>query len=249
MRMVAAVVSAGLLVGTGLSGNHQNPRSNVGVGSAPQSVQSVLARAADSVGGAKRLQAIDRLRISVVEKQSRPPISPRSRILKLWLPDRFQNSLPGLVTHTLHGTRLTFDRDVSPEIRGNAERSIPGMFRRVALTFLLRAPGLGRPRLAGDATIEGMSGTVVEFPTPGGSPMKMLFAKDSGQPLAVIIPVRAMGSAEVYPDQVWRLEDYRAVGGVRFPYRLTILHPENLLITEVQQIDVNPPFTAKDFGQ
>ncbi|MCR4373429.1 MAG: hypothetical protein NUW22_01110, partial [Acidobacteria bacterium] len=101
----------------------------------------------------------------------------------------------------------------------------------------------------GDATIGGMSGTVVEFPTPGGSPMKLLFAKDSGQPLAVIVPVRATGSAEKFPDQVWRLEDYRAVGGVKFPYRLTILHPKNLQITEVQQIDVNPPFTVKDFGQ
>jgi hypothetical protein len=61
--------------------------------------------------------------------------------------------------------------------------------------------------------------------------------------------VRATGSTEAFPDQVWRIEDYRTVGGVRFPHRLTILHPENLQITEVQQIDVNPPFTAKDFSQ
>jgi len=94
-----------------------------------------------------------------------------------------------------------------------------------------------------------MSGTVVEFPTADGTSMKMLFEKASGHPIAVIVPVRGMGSAEVFPDQVWRLEDYRAVGGVRFPYRLTILHPENPLITEVQQIDVNPPFTVKDFSQ
>jgi hypothetical protein len=56
-----------------------------------------------------------------------------------------------------------------------------------------------------------------------------------------------MGSNEPGPDQVWRLEDYRVVDGVRFPFRLAVVDPTNELITEVREIEVNPPFIPADF--
>jgi len=244
MRVVATVVCVGLLLVTGLNGNHS-------AGPAPQTAEAVLARAAESLGGAARLRAIDRLRIEVQQRQSMSPAPPRPRSYNLWLPDRFQNVVPGLVTHTLVGGKLTFSRDVSDEIRQNAEESIPAMFRVVSLQFLLRGPGLAAPRLVGDATIEGMTGTVVAFPRADGSgvPLRILFARDSGQPLAMVGSTRPFGSTDPPTDRVYRLDDYRAVDGVRFPHRITIVDPKNELITEVQRIVVNPPFTAKDFGQ
>jgi hypothetical protein len=212
-----------------------------------QAAEQLLQRAANALGGAARLRAIDRLQITAVERQSQRPDSARGRKFKLWLPDRFQSNVEGLVTHTLSGGRLTIDRELSPEMRRNAERSIPGMFRRVALAFLLRAPGLGDPRLHGEATIAGLKGSLLEFTATDGRNPKLLLAPNSAHPMALILPARAMDSTEQLPDQVWRLEDYRVVDGVRFPFRLTIVDPKNEIITEVQEIEVNPSFTPADF--
>jgi hypothetical protein len=218
-----------------------------GVDGGGQTAEQLLRRAGDALGGADRLLGVERLHIAAAEWRSSRPEAVLGRTYKLWLPDRFQNHVDGLVTHTLNGGRLTVDPDLPPERRRNAEQAIPGMFRRAALAFLLRAPGLGAPSLQGEATVAGLSGTLVEFPAPGGRNLKLLLSSASGQPLALVYPVRVMGSDEELPDQVWRLEDYRVVDGVRFPFRLTIVHPESELITEVREIKVNPPFTAADF--
>jgi hypothetical protein len=212
-----------------------------------QAAEQLLQRAGDTLGGAERLRAIDRLHITTVEWRNERPEAVRARTFKLWLPDRFQSHVDGVVTHTLNGDRLTFDREVPPELQRNAEKAIPAMFRRVALAFLLRAPGLGAPRLHGEATIAGLSGTLVEFAAADGRNLKLLLAPTTGHPLALVYPVRVIGSNEELPDQVWRLEDYRGVDGVRFPFRLTVVHPESELITEVREIKVNPPFTPADF--
>jgi hypothetical protein len=98
-----------------------------------------------------------------------------------------------------------------------------------------------------DRLIAGLKGTLVEFPAPDGRTLRLLLEPMSAHPLALIYSVRAAGSTEQGPDQVWRLEDYRLVDGVRFPFRLTIVHPQNEVVTEVQQIDVNPAFTPADF--
>jgi len=211
-----------------------------------QAAEQLLQRAADALGGAGRLRAIDRLHITAVERKSGPPEAATGRAFKLWLPDRFQSHVKGRVTHTLNGGHLTIDREVPPDVRRTAESAIPRMFRRVALTFLLRAPGLSAPRVRGEATIAGLRGTLVEFTGPDGSNLKLLLALTTAHPLAIVTPVRVVGSTEQVPDQVWRLEDYRVVDGVRFPFRLA-RHPKNELIMEVQQIEVNPQFTSADF--
>jgi hypothetical protein len=212
-----------------------------------QTAEQLLRRAGAALGGADRLLAVERLQIVTAQWGSRRPESVRGRTYKLWLPDRFQSHVDGLVTHTLNGGRLTVDPDLPPEGRRNAEQAIPRMFRRVALAFLLRAPGLGAPRSQGEARIAGLSGTLVEFPAADGRSLKLLLASTSGQPLALVYPVRVMGSDEELPDEVWRLEDYRVVDGVRFPFRLTIVRAESESITEVREIKVNPLFTPVDF--
>jgi hypothetical protein len=132
-------------------------------------------------------------------------------------------------------------------VQRTAEQSIPAMFRRVAVAFLLRAPDLSAPRLHGEATIAGLKGPLVEFTAPDGRTLKLLLAPTSAQPLALVFSVRAIGSNEPVPDLIWRLEDYRVVDGVRFPFRLTIVQSKNAMITEVQEIKVNPQFTSADF--
>jgi hypothetical protein len=220
-------------------------RSRVLAHEGSQAAEQLLQRAADALGGAGRLRAIDRLLITAVERQSLPPTSARGQTFKLWLPDRFQSQTAGLVTHTLNGGHLTIDREVAPDVRRTAESATQARFRLVALAFLLRAPGLSRPRVRGEATVDGLRGTLVEFTAPDGRTLKLLLAPASAHPLAIVYPVRVVGSNEQVPDRVWRLEDYRVVDGVRFPFRLTT-HPGEL-ITEVQKIDANPPFTSADF--
>lgn len=212
-----------------------------------QAAEQVLRRAGNQLGGADRLRAIDRLQITAMERESWRPQVPRGRSYKLWLPDRFQSHVDGIVTHTLNAGHLTIDPDFAPEVRGVAEKAIPATFRRVALAFLLRAPGLSAPRLRGEATIAGLSGIVVEFASAAsGGGLKLLLAQTSAHPVAVVFPVHLEGSTE-QREWIWRLEDYRVVDGVRFPFRLTIVRPGSEITTEVQQIDVNPRFAAADF--
>jgi hypothetical protein len=212
-----------------------------------ETAEELIKRAGDALGGAGRLGAIERLLVTATERQSSRPNPPRGRAFKIWLPERFQSQVQGLVTHTLNGGRLAVDRELPATMRSNAEQAVPATFRRVALAFLLRAPGLSAPRLAGEATIAGLTGSLVEFTSEDGRSLKLLLAPTSAHPLALIYSARAFGSTEQLPDQVWRLEDYRTVDGVRFPFKLTIAHPKNELITEVQEIQVNPAFTPADF--
>lgn len=245
MRTKVAAVLGILLVCGGLNASQKSTL-------VPQNAEEVLDRAYASVGGSSRLRAVDRLRISLDEKQTLQPDTARARVYKVWLPGRFQNILPGLVTHTLVDGKLSFDREVSAEVRSNAEQSIPGVFRFVTLTFLLRAPDLGPPKFVGAQTIDGLSGFVVEFPKTGrdeGRPIRMLFDKETGLPRAVITSSRPFGSTGQFVDQVRRLDDYREVGGVKFPHKITLQHPQNPIIAQIQKIEVNPTFTAKDFSR
>lgn len=244
IRRSAAVLAIALYVGP-MSG----VRATKDGDQVRPAAEQLLREAENALGGAEKLRAIDRLHITVVERQSwRSEAAPRGRSYKLWLPDRFQSRVEGFAAHTLMGGRLTLDRPVSPEARRSAENAIPATFRRVALAFLLRAPGLSAPRLQGEATIDGLKGTLVGFSTPDGRTLKLLLAQRSRHPLALIYPVLLAESNE-RPDRVWRLEDYREVNGVRFPFRLTIVRPTSEIVTEVQAIKVNPPFTPSDFAK
>jgi hypothetical protein len=212
-----------------------------------QSAEELLLRAGNALGGADKLRAVDRLHIVSSESQTRRPEAALARTFKLWLPDRFQSHVGGIVTHTLNGRHLAFDRVVPPTVQRNAELAIPALFRRVALAFLLRAPDLSPPQLEGAATIEGLSGTLVGFTAPDGRSLKLLLAPTTAHPLALVYSTRIMATNEPGPERVWRLEDYRVVDGVRFPFRLTVIDAKNQLITEVREIQVNPRFTPADF--
>lgn len=211
-----------------------------------QSAARWIERAGDFLGGAAKLKAVDRLHLTVTESQSQPPHMPRTRIFKLWLPDRFQSDTE-LYTHTLRGSSVHINREVPPEARTNAEEALPALFRRVAMAFLLRAPGLGAPRVEADARVGDLRGALVEFTAQDGRHLRLLLAHDTAAPLALVYSTRVLGTNESLPDQVWRLEDYREVDGLRFPFRLTLLHPRNLVITQVQRVEVNPRFADADF--
>jgi hypothetical protein len=212
-----------------------------------QAAGQLLQRAGNAVGGGERLRAIERLHITAVERQRWGQEVARGRSFKLWLPDRFQSHVEGFATHTLNGGRLTIDREVLPETRRSAEVAIPAMFRRVALAFVLRAPGMSVSRLHGETTIAGPRGILVEFTATDGRNLKLVLAATSAHPLAIIYPVRDSRSNQQLPDRVWRLEDYRVVDGIRFPFRLTLVRPGREIVTEVQEIKVNPSFTLADF--
>ncbi len=242
---VAAAVISCFAVATDPMEAHSGPPYGPVPGDSQDAVQWLM-RAGDALGGAARLRAVERLRIAAVESQSQPPNMPQTRTFKLWFPDRFQSET-ALVTHTLSGNRVHFNREVPVEAQEYAKEAIPATFRRVALAFLLRAPGLSAPRLQADATVAGLRGALVEFTAVDGRILKLLLAHRTAEPLALVYAPRVLGSDQTLPERVWRLEDYRVVDGVRFPFRLTILHPKNQIITQVKQLEVNPRFSPADF--
>lgn len=213
--------------------------------------QKLLARARNVVGGAGRLAAIERLVVETTERPVGGKASALQRTYRLLLPDSFQSTVPGVVAHTLDRGSFWMDRSAQPDTIETAERSTRARFLIVSVAFLLRAPDERRTpvRALGRMRVQGMEGEVLEFQPPTGSPLGLMVSPESGMPMCLIVAVRAASSGQ--PGQAtWRLEDYRDVQGLRFPFRLALVPDEASRVEVlVTGLVVNPLLVPEHFRQ
>lgn len=247
---LVCVSTAAALVSAGLAGPLHAPiRSDQDVDTRSR---QLLAHAYRAVGGAERLAAVDRLVIQATETRlDGRNQAPRPRLYKLLLPDRFQSIRPGFVTHTLDGSSFWMDRAVEPAIRTTAERSTRSTFMAVSLAFLLRAPDQSSTHVQalGRRQVQDLDGEVVEFRPFRGGAVRLMLAGDSGMPIAVIVAVQDSETGE-RGVTTWRMEDYREVGGVKYPFRLVRVSDRiPRIVTDVTDLKVNEVLTPLDFQE
>jgi hypothetical protein len=239
--------------------------------------QALLARARAAVGGADRLAVVDRLTIETTDtpaagrnaplhppaggaaapasessRETAPPGPPSlalTRTYKLFLPQRFQSIIHGRVTHTLDGDSFWMEPVPDPNVGETAERSTRANFLMVSVAFLLTPPDERATtiRALGRMRVQDLDGEVLEFKPRVGPPLRLMLALPSAMPVAVISTVRDAATGK-QADASWRMQDYRAVDGVKFPFRLVrVREPYPPTITVVQDLKVNPSLTARDF--
>lgn len=163
----------------------------------------------------------------------------------LLLPDKFQVRT-GRITHTLAGGRFWQDKDNPPEVQEQAKRNTTDRAARMTILFLLRTPGFGGVRAVARPTreFEGRRADAVEF--AGQSFALTLFVDaESHLPLGFESgsPQDAAGSHRGV------LRDYKAAGGVRFPFRIDETIGEFRSVVTVERLEVNPPGAAAQFGK
>ena len=230
--------------------------------------ERVLSQARASLGGSNALDAVSTLEIHGVEERGAPGAVPNGATVygsapepfgfKMRWPDRFQVTR-GWFIHTLDG-RAFWKRQTggppvpdTPDLEATARRSTELNSAYLTLAFLLRTPPSLRwePRYRGVTKIDGLEGPTIEFVGPSGRGPKMVFDAVRHLPLAVVTTARryeATGGERLL-DVVKKLDDYRRVGGLLFPFRLDEQTPGQHVITRITSVRVNPPLGVRDFAQ
>ena len=236
-------------------------------GNSTGDAESVLNQARASLGGSKALESVTTLEIQAVEeRQADGPVPAGATVYEVrpepfrfrmrW-PGRFQFTRPSF-THTLNGPAFWLEQTggtpvpVSPDIETTARRSTELNAAYLTLAFLLRTPPWLRwqPRYLGVTKTDGIEGPTVEFIGPTGHGPKVVFDSARHMPVAVVTTARRMdGSGERVVQVVRRLEDYRNVGELRFPFRLDERAPGYHIIRRISIIRVNPPLGLRDFAK
>jgi|WetSurMetagenome_2_1015567.scaffolds.fasta_scaffold253451_2 hypothetical protein len=272
MQLVPALIVTAAVVATGamVPGNLASDRASQGR-QAPKPTDradAILSAARNSVGGVAALAAVVTLDVDAVEERLATSTVPNGVTVfdadpepfgfRMRWPDRFQLTRRWFV-HTLDGSeywkRQTGGPPVpdTPDLERTARRSTELNSAYMALAFLLRVPPSLRwsPRDGGVVTVDGIEGPMVEFVGASGSGPRMVFDAARRTPLALVTRARqydASGS-ERDVEVVKRLEDYRRVGGLLFPFRLDERTPGRHAITRVKSIRVNPPFGPREFAK
>jgi hypothetical protein len=275
MQLVPALIVTAAVVATGtiaaVEPGHLVLAPGSQVRQAPTTAdraEAILSAARNSLGGVPALAAVVTFEVEGVEERLATGTVPNGATVfdsdpepfgfRTRWPDRFQVTRKWFV-HTLNGSeywkRQTGGPPVpdTPEIDATARRSTELNSAYFALAFLLRAPPSLRwsPRYGGVVKIDGIEGPMVEFVGPSGSGPRMVFDGIRHMPLALVTKAQrydATGGGRVV-EVVKRLEDYRKVGALLFPFRLDERAPGRHAITTVKSIRINPPFGARQFAK
>ncbi len=248
-----------------LSADASSPRQ---ARSAEGDAERVLELGRASLGGSKALDAVTTLEILGVEERGSSGAAPKGAIVydaapepfgfKMRWPDRFQFTRKWFI-HTLDGRAFWKQQTGgppvpdTPDIDATARRSTELNSAYLTLAFLLRTPPWLRwqPKYRGVTKIDGIEGPTIEFAGPSDHGPKVLFDAVRYMPLAVVTTSRryeATGGERVV-NVVKRLEDYRRVGALLFPFRLDEQAPGRHAITRINSVRVNPPLGLRDFAK
>jgi len=248
------------------SGGGQASRSDQ-TSSRKSDAELIIEQARASLGGSTTLDSVTTLEILGTEEREYAGALPKGATgydspaepfgFKMRWPDRFQFTRHWFI-HTLEG-RAFWQKQTggptvpqTPDLQATARRSTELNAATCTLAFLLKTPpSLGlRPRYLGVVKIEGLEGPTVEFVGPTTYAPKLIFDPVGHTPMAAITTARRFDASgiERVVQVVKRLEDYRKVDGLRFPFRLDERAPGRHTITRIKSIRVNPPLGLRDFA-
>ena len=215
---------------------------------------AMLQAARSHLGG----NELDRVRSLEVERNG--------TLYRLAFPSRFQTEVPtpfGRSVTTLAGDVVwQVDPPTPPGGAQPMPRSMEWLVNRertrmaeFAAIYLLRPlpPSKFEVLDLGMQTFWDLTGRVLELRSPASDPVRLVVDSVSNRPLALVWRRRISPSPEPC-DLVARLEDYRDVGGLRFPFlvRFQIVNqgknPDRALARySSARIDVNPVFSLEMF--
>lgn len=221
---------------------------------------NILRDAREALGGDAKLRGVKTLVVDgymVSEQRGKEYTQPYG--FRMLLPDRFQ-MMDNPFGHTLDGAEYWKRDDVAgappdtDDLRRSARRATESRFFREALEFLLQTPAgfTVQSRAVSSSGVPGLDGETIELTRQGAqSPLVMVFDQKTHRPVALVSKALRsnpdMGDAFTVTD-VTRLEDYRAVDGIQFPFRLDDRLGDDLHVTTtIQKVLVNPPLTQQDF--
>jgi hypothetical protein len=222
--------------------------------------ETILRDAREALGGDARLRGVKALVVDgymVSDQRGKEYTQPYG--FRMLLPDRFQ-MMDNPFGHTLDGAECWMKEDVpgappaSDDLRRTARRATESRFYREAVTFLLQAPAgfAVQTRAVPSSGVPGLDGEAIELTRHGAQfPLVMVFDQKTHRPVALVgKALRSnpdMGDAFTVTN-VTRLEDFRAVDGIQFPFRLDDRLGDDLHVTTtIQKVLVNPPLTQQDF--
>lgn len=216
--------------------------------------EALLARGKEALGGANLLSAVRALEVEGL--RIREPGDDHAETdlygFRLLLPGHFQ-STDNPYRHTIQGPSFWMKDDTSSgidlteSIRTTAQRSTRRRFAHSALTFLLSTVD-GSPvpaRLSPCGPDTGPAAECLAITTDGFT-FKLRFDEATGRPSAILTETLFDGAPAV---RIERLEDYRQVGGLWFPFRIDESVGGYHSVTRLSVVRVNGELSPSDFAE
>lgn len=228
-KYALVLVSAAMLLPSSVAGKAQLHTS--------AQANQMLEKAVASIGGQPRIDRVKTLLIEATRRGSDGVESPL--MYRMMLPDRFQEV--SSMTYTINGESYWQTPETTEQNRAMAKTAKTRTFVELALAMLLRSPAL----ISVDAEAAGSTGLVFRW---GDRTMNMEFDPATHRPISFSHQGRLIrdGVAEPVVRTV-RLEDYRTVAGVAFPFRWRETFGSAEFTTQVSKLLVNSGVSPADF--
>lgn len=214
--------------------------------------RALLTDAIAALGGQAAFEAIETARVTSEQSVTTPDNMQLTIGLTALIdyPDRalFEQQTPmGAVTLTMDGDAMTM---VTPQGTMQAPPAVQRQIRSSLwrnLPYLVQRADEVAVQYVGTEEVDGVTAEVLRIEPPQGAPFRMYLNAETTEPMALAYQGMNMMGAPV--ETMDRLEDYRAVDGVRLPFRIvSTADGQPAADTKVTNVELNVPVTDADFG-
>ena len=213
---------------------------------------AILIKARNWIGTAAARAAVKSLEATGTQTLSTGPVY--AYHFKYLLPDKYMKDFPGM-THVVSGPDWWSIPPFNPALLP-APISLDKRHANLNLDstlFLLTPPPASRVVITakGRGTVEGLTGEIVDMVFPGPLALALVFDPNDGHPIGYTNHYQIIGATRGDSAGIMttRLEDYRVVNGVKFPFKLTSIYGDRVDATVIKSIRVNEGVSAADFAR
>jgi len=213
---------------------------------------AILIKARNWIGTAAARAAVKSLEATGTQTLSTGPVY--AYHFKYLLPDKYMKDYPGM-THVVSGPDWWSIPPFNPALlpapvsldKRHADLNLDSTL------FLLTPPPASRVVITakGRGTAEALAGDIVDIVFPGPLALTFVFDPKDGHPIGYTKPYRIIGATRGDSAGIMttKLEDYRVVNGVKFPFKITSTYGGHIDATVITSIRVNEGVSAADFGK